>query len=289
MNRLPEWLKKDLFGKTKKEREEREKIKKLLRNFDLHTVCEEARCPNISECFSNHTLTFMILGNICTRNCKFCNVKKGKPKEVDLNEPEKIAKMAEILNLKYVVVTSPTRDDLPDFGANQFKKVIEKIKEINLFIEVLTPDFNGDEKAINLVLDAKPDVFNHNIETVPRLYEFIRPKANYIRSLKLIEKAKNKVEIVKSGIILGLGERKEEIIQSMKDLKNAGCDILTLGQYLQPSKRNIEVQRYILKEEFEELKKIGEEIIKFRIVISGPFVRSSYKAYETYQKLKNGR
>jgi len=264
------------------------KIKKLLRHLNLNTVCEEASCPNIGECFSKKTATFMIMGDICTRNCPYCNVSHGKPMPLDEKEPENIAKAVNILGLKYVVITSVDRDDLKDGGASHFAKVIQKVREYNpdVKIEVLIPDFKGSIEALKIVIDAKPDVINHNIETVPSLYKKVRPQGNYQRSLELLKNIKdiNDTIITKSGLMVGLGEDKEEIIQVMKDLRNVNCDILTIGQYLQPSKNHLPVSRYLSDEEFEEFRYIGEKL-GFKEIYSGKLVRSSYHAGEIYKKI----
>lgn len=286
MIRLPEWLKRDVLL-TDKSRN----IYSLIQEFNLNTVCQSARCPNRNECFSSGTATFMILGNTCTRGCTFCSVPKGKP-ELPLtsnelkNEPENIAKAAKILNLKHVVVTSVNRDDLEDQGSMHFVRTIKELRKeiLGITIEVLTPDFRGDKDCIKNVVDASPDVYNHNLETVPRLYKEVRPGAIYTRSLELIKYVKelNSRIITKSGIMLGLGEEKEEIIKVMKDLVNYKCDYLTLGQYMQPSRDSISVKRYLPPSEFEELKSIAEEI-GFKKVFSGPLVRSSYHAEEFHK------
>ncbi len=251
------------------------KIRALLDDSDIHTVCESAKCPNIGECFCNNTLTFMILGNICTRNCKFCGVTKGKPLPVDPDEPEKISQAVKKLGLDYVVVTSVTRDDLEDNGAIQFAKVIKKLSPLK--VEVLIPDFL---EHLEIVLAAKPFVLNHNIETVPRLYSQVRPQANYQRSLAILRKSKqlDKTAYTKSGFMVGLGENQEEICALLEDLKEAKCNLVTIGQYLAPSKENLPVARYVEPKEFEVYKKTGEKLgLKVK---AGPFVRSSYQAKE---------
>ena len=280
---LPEWLKK----RAPKE-ELLQEMRELLRSLSLHTVCEEARCPNIGECFARKTATFMILGDRCTRNCKFCAVKKGNPSPLDLREPENVAKAVNKLRLKYVVITSVTRDDLNDGGANQFAKTIEEVKKINkeVKIEVLIPDFKGSLASLKKVIEAKPFVLNHNVETVPRLYSEVRPQANYIRSLKLLERSKelNSSIYTKSGLMVGLGETSNEIIEVMKDLRKVKCDVLTIGQYLRPSIKHLPVKKYIRPEKFQEYEKIGRSL-GFLSVISGPFVRSSYRAEEIWDKI----
>ncbi len=280
--RLPAWLKRDVLLNNSTR-----KVHALIQEFNLNTVCQSARCPNKNECFSNGTATFMILGNTCTRGCTFCSVPKGKPVNLlDYEEPENVAKAAKILGLKHVVVTSVNRDDLPDQGANHFAKTIcELRKEIaGITVEVLTPDFRGDKDCIKKVTDARPDIYNHNLETVLRLYKEVRPGAIYTRSLELIKfvKEANSGIITKSGIMLGLGEEKNEVINVMKDLFTYKCDYLTLGQYMQPTRDSYPVFRYLYPEEFTELKRIALEI-GFKKVFSGALVRSSYHAREFYE------
>lgn len=289
MNRkkLPYWLKKKI--PNMKAIGEMEKI---LRDHGLHTVCESALCPNLGECFQRKTATFMILGNICTRNCRFCAVEKGKPLPVYKDEPENIAKVANLLKLSHVVITSVTRDDLEDGGANQFADCIKEIRKLESApsIEVLIPDFSGNFKNLNIVLAYFPDVLNHNVETVKRLYLEIRPGADYIRSLRILKKAKkySKNIIVKSGFMVGLGEKWEEIISLLKDLSDVNCDIVTMGQYLQPSENHIPIDKFYTPDEFINLKQIALEMgIKY--VESGPFVRSSYKASDALKYLKNSK
>jgi len=258
-------------------------LKKLLRNAKLHTVCEESRCPNISECFSANTATFMILGDTCTRGCSFCNLKRGKTLPVDEEEPYRLLETVKLLNLKYVVITSPTRDDLKDGGASHFAKCIRVLKENieGIKVEVLIPDFGGSYDSLKVVLDAKPDVLNHNVETVPRLYDKVRKGADYQRSLNLLKHAKRLRSTIytKSALILGFGEREDEIIKVMEDLRSVDCDILTIGQYYQPSVKHHPVVKYYTPEEFEKLKEIALSL-GFKYVVSGPNVRSSYKAYQ---------
>lgn len=256
------------------------KIRSLINNSQISTVCESAKCPNIGECFSQNTLTFMILGNICTRRCRFCGVEKGKPFYPDPEEPQKISEAVKKLSLNYVVITSVTRDDLPDGGSSHFAMVINILKNTVpvVKIEVLTPDFRGRASALETVLKAGPDVFNHNIETVPRLYSYIRPEANFQTSLKLIKIAKNRGVVTKSGFMVGLGESQDEVLSVLGDLKASGCDIVTIGQYLPPSKSHPRVVRYVHPEEFKEYTELGNKLgLK---VFSGPFVRSSYRAAE---------
>lgn len=264
-------------------------VKNALQKTKLCTVCEEARCPNIAECWASGTATFMIMGDTCTRACKFCAVKTGNPNGIlDELEPEKLAQAVFELNLNYVVITSVDRDDLEDFGANHFVKCIKHIKKLNpkILIEVLTPDFNANPRCVKIVIDAKPDVFGHNIETVKRLQREVRDlRASYEKSLAVLKYAKkfNPKILTKSSIMVGLGEKEKEVISTMKDLRDADVDILTIGQYLQPSKWNLPVKEYIHPEKFEYYKKQGEKI-GFLFVASGPFVRSSYKAGELFMK-----
>ncbi len=260
-------------------------MRSLMRNLRLHTVCESAQCPNRTECFAAGTATFMILGNICTRNCTFCAVKPGKPQAPDPQEPEHIVEAVKKLGIQYVVITSVTRDDLPDGGASQFAQVITAIHnyEPNIRVEVLIPDLGGSFSALQTVVDACPAVLNHNVETIPRLYPEVRPEAKYQRSLELLEQAKllNTGLLTKSGLMVGLGETQQEVIEVMTNLKQAGCDLLTIGQYLQPSLRHHKVVRFVTREEFEEYQNIGKEI-GFISVVSGPLVRSSFHAAEMY-------
>jgi lipoic acid synthetase len=259
------------------------KVKRLLRNLSLNTVCEESRCPNIAECFGCGTATFMVLGDICTRACSFCNLERGRGKPVSEEEVYRLLKAVKELKLKYVVITSPTRDDLPDGGAGHFARCIKVLKEhiADIKVEVLVPDFKGSEEALKVVLDAKPDVLAHNVETVPRLYPQVRGGAKYERSLGLLKRAKELAPDIttKSALILGFGEGWAEIIQVMKDLRSVGCDILTIGQYYQPSLRHHPVVKYYSLGEFKELEKIAYSL-GFKRVASGPNVRSSYKAFE---------
>lgn len=277
MKRLPDWIRVRLDGLHE--------TKQILRSHGLATVCEEARCPNIGRCFSKPTATFMILGYNCTRNCGFCNVESSLPLPVDPNEPERVAMAAKEMGLRYVVITSVTRDDLPDGGASHFAETIRAIRRHlpNAGIEVLTPDFKGDVNALRVVLEARPDIFNHNIETVPRLYSEVRPQADYKRSLTVLKKAKELSEVkTKSGLMVGLGEEFDEVVAVMKDLKESGCDYLTIGQYLRPSKKNLPVKEYIRPEVFDRYRK---EALKFGFkgVSSGPLVRSSMNAEEMFR------
>ncbi|MFH1655843.1 MAG: lipoyl synthase [Candidatus Omnitrophota bacterium] len=278
MKSLPRWFRKDIPDITLiKER------LNLFKDLDLHTVCASAHCPNMGECFSKGTATFMILGDICTRNCRFCAVSKGNPLPLDFNEPENIAQAIKNLNLDYAVITSVTRDDLSDGGALQYYKAIDEIRKVNpeTKIEILIPDFQGQQESIEVVVNAHPDVIGHNVETVPRLYKKVSPQADYELSLGVLKKIKEKNNFIftKSTILLGLGETKQEIIQTMKDLNNVGCDMLAIGQYLSPSQDHLGVQRYFSPDEFGEFQDIGSSL-GFKSVASGPFVRSSYNASE---------
>ncbi len=277
----PRWLKKPLpRGPVY------ENVRKMLRQDLLHTVCQEAKCPNIWECFSRRTATFLILGNQCTRNCRFCSIRQGLPAPVDSEEPLRVAEAAVELGLDYVVVTSVTRDDLTDGGASLFAKTISEIRKRipGVKVEVLIPDFKGGDKALHTVLEAGPDVLNHNIETVPRLYKAVRPGAAYPRSLELLARAATAFPNIptKSGIMLGLGESSGEIRQTLKDIYDTGCRIITIGQYLQPSRQHLPVARYVTPEEFNHWKEWGLAL-GFADVFSAPLVRSSYHAREMYQ------
>jgi lipoic acid synthetase len=268
------------------------KTKKIINSKKLHTVCEEANCPNISECWSKKHATFMIMGDICTRACSFCNVITGKPTSLDLDEPHKIAMATKELNLKHVVITSVDRDDLNDGGADHFSKVILEVRKhnINTTIEVLTPDFLRKDDSYKKVVFANPDVFNHNIETVPSLYRKVRPGSRYFSSIELLKSAKkiNKSIFTKSGIMMGLGENKDEVLQVMDDLLEANVDFLTIGQYLQPTNKHFPLDRYVRPDEFDELKEIA--LSKgFLIVASSPLTRSSYHADEDFSKMKKLR
>ena len=279
--RKPSWLKKKLPRGGDYQR-----VRNLISKAGLNTVCQEANCPNMFECFSKDTSTFMILGSNCTRNCRFCNIGFAPALPLDQDEPMRVAKAALDLNLKYVVVTSVTRDDLEDGGAAHFANTIKAIKNTlpnNPKVEVLIPDFQGNIEALKIVVSANPDVVNHNIETIPSLYSTARPEANYQQSLDLFKNVKAiKASMpVKSGIMLGLGERIEELEQTMEDLFKAGCDILTLGQYLQPTKAHLAVQKYYSPEEFKQLEKKARQI-GFKKVAAGPFVRSSYNAQDLF-------
>jgi lipoic acid synthetase len=264
-----------------------EVIKKL-RSQDLHTVCEEAHCPNLVECFSKKTATFLIMGKACTRNCRFCAVESGEPEAIEGEEPANIAKIANELDLKYVVITSVTRDDLSDGGATHFCNVVSRLKEIlnPPMVEVLVPDFKGDENCAFKIVLAGVDVFAHNLETVPRLYKVVRPQADFKRSLALLWAVKEKFPhiITKTGIMVGLGEKEEELMELFLKVNEVCCDILTIGQYLAPSQYHYPVNRFYSPEEFEELKSMALEA-GIKVVYSGPFIRSSFNAYEVAKTL----
>lgn len=274
--RKPKWLKVKIENL-----QQIKQTKEMLERLSLHTVCQEALCPNLVECFGRKTATFMILGNHCTRNCTFCNVTKKRPEALDdPQEPEHVAQAVLELGLKHVVITSVTRDDLADGGAGHFAAVINKVKEAapKVTIEVLIPDFQGSEEALLTVIEAKPDIINHNVETVPRLYPAVRPLADYNRSLKLLENVKKHSAIhTKSGIMVGLGETREEVVEVLKDLRSVDCDLLTIGQYLAPSAKHHPVVEYIEPAQFDEYKRMADEL-GFRYVISKPLARSSYHA-----------
>lgn len=284
MKRKPEWLRVRIQGGT-----ETNKVKTLLRDLSLNTVCQEANCPNQMECYNRRTATFMILGRNCTRNCTFCNVTKKEPDPIDLSEPKHIGEAVKRLSLRHAVITSVTRDDLTDGGASQFSAVVSEIRKNspNTTVELLIPDLQGNWDALSLVMASNPDILNHNIETVPSLYERVRPMANYAQSLELLKRAKalNPQVQTKSGIMLGLGETREELLNTFQDLLNNGCELLTLGQYLPPSDQHIEVTEFIHPDTFIELKKIALEM-GFKNVASAPLVRSSYHADELIEKTK---
>ena len=257
-------------------------VHNLLKDLSLNTVCQDAKCPNIHTCWGRGTATFMVLGDVCTRACTFCAIASGKPTSLDLDEPRRVAEAARRMGLTHVVVTSVARDDLPDGGSQLFADTIRELRKSqeNLTIEVLIPDFNGDEEALERVLQAGPDVLNHNIETVRRLQSVIRPQASYGRSLSVLRTASFRADVVpKSGLMLGLGETEEEIVQAMQDLRSVGCELLTLGQYLQPTRMHAPVQQYVEPEEFDRLAGVADGL-GFKGVASGPMVRSSYRADE---------
>jgi len=273
--RRPEWLKAKIPGG-----ENYVRVKSIIDAERLHTVCEEARCPNMGECWHAGTATFMILGDTCTRSCGFCAVKTGRPEQgLDWDEPARVARAAKLMNLRHVVVTSVNRDERKDGGAPIFAETIRLLRQelAGCTIEVLIPDFKGSEEALRIVLEARPDILNHNMETVRRLYYPVRPQANYDRSLELLRRSKQFGLVTKTGMMLGIGERTEEIISAMADIRTTGCDILTLGQYLQPTKEHLPVDRFVHPDEFRILKERGLEM-GFRHVESGPLVRSSYHA-----------
>lgn len=278
MRRHPDWLKVKIGGGK-----DFAKIKSMLREAKLHTICEEARCPNIAECFGRGTAVFLILGNICTRNCKYCNVKHGVPLSLNLNEPKDVAESVKDLGLKYAVITSVTRDDLEDGGASVFYDTVKEIKKLNnsCKIEVLIPDFRGSEEALKKVADSKPDVVNHNIEVAEELFPEIRPEGNYTVSLEVLKNIKkiDKNVRLKSGFMVGLGENKDQIVKTMQDLRDSDVDFLTIGQYLQPTRNHAEIKKYYTPKEFDEFKKTATDL-GFKHVESGPLVRSSYHAEE---------
>lgn len=280
----PPWLRQRLPTGAKYE-----KVRGVLKKRQIHTVCQEAKCPNLWECFSRQTATFLIMGSYCTRNCRFCAVGHGPSGPPDPGEPARVAEAALNMRLSYVVITSVTRDDLPDGGAGFFAETIREIRKKipGVFEEVLIPDFQGNTDALQTVLDARPDVLNHNIETVPRLYPSVRPEADYRRSLEILRRAKQYGPAIptKSGLMLGLGELPEEINKTLRHLLEVGCSILTLGQYLQPTREHLEVDRFIHPEEFDNWKETALGM-GFSEVASGPFVRSSYHAKELYQALE---
>ncbi len=260
------------------------KVKDLVKGVRLHTVCESAHCPNLGECWGRRTATFMILGDVCSRNCGFCAVTHGRPEPLDPDEPNRVAEAVDQLELRYAVITSVTRDDLPDGGAQHFVDVIETIRSRRprCRVEVLIPDFQGDESALDRVLEASPFILNHNIETVQRLYSQVRPQADYHRALELLQRACQKKVRTKSGLMVGLGETKDEVMQTMKDLRRVGCSVLTIGQYLQPSRLHLPVHEFVHPDEFKWFKKRGLDM-GFSHVESGPLVRSSYHADEPFR------
>lgn len=276
----PEWLKIRIGDPTNQN-----KVLQLIEGLNLHTVCQEARCPNIFECWNDRTATFMLGGDTCTRHCGFCAVNKGVPMALDTEEPRHVAEAVKHLNLAHAVITSVNRDDLPDGGAAHWAETIREVRAMNpeCKIEVLIPDFNGDEDALNTVLEARPDVLNHNTETIARLYRRVRPDAKYQQTLTLLERAakwrdsQQPLMLTKSGIMAGLGEEFDEVVELMKDLRSVSCNIMTIGQYLQPYERRLPVERYVTPEEFAEWKRIGEAM-GFKHVESSPLTRSSYHA-----------
>lgn len=282
--RLPFWMRRRL-----RETEQVRTLKKILRANHLHTVCQSAGCPNIAECFQKPTATFMILGDVCTRRCRFCGVSKGRPKPVDPDEPERIGRTAKALGLRHVVITSVTRDDLKDGGAEQFAKTVEQIYRFlpDASVEALIPDFSGDDESLQIVLQSGLDILNHNVETVPRLYPVVRSEASFSRSLDVLRKAKNVSTRIatKSGLMVGLGETKREVINVFEELRGVGCDALTIGQYLVPSHGSYPVQEYVRPETFDTYREAALDR-GFRWVKSGPFVRSSFHAEELLDAIK---
>ena len=278
--RLPPWFKVPMPGGANYI-----DVQNLLQQDELHTVCEEAHCPNIGECWENRSATFMVLGDICTRACRYCAVTTGKPLAVDIEEPQRLARTVERLGLRYCVITSVDRDDLPDGGASIIAQCIRQIRQKlpECQVEVLIPDFQGSRPALNTVMRAVPDVLNHNIETVERVFHSVRPRGDYRQSLELLATAREIAPkaVTKSGMMVGLGEEWDEIVQTMKDLRSVDCDLLTIGQYLRPSPKHIPLARFYTPEEFEDLRKEGERL-GFRHVASGPLVRSSYHAEEQF-------
>ena len=275
--RLPDYLKRPIID-TEKTRT----VRKILKTKCLNTVCENARCPNKNECYTKNTATFLIMGGNCTRNCKYCNISCAKPEPIDLEEPKHVAEAVQALGLKYAVITSVTRDDLPDGGAEHFANCIYEIRKLcpDTKIEILTPDFKGNKESLDKIIKAHPDVFNHNIEAVKDIFKTVRPQGDYDCSINVLKYIKENSDIkTKSGLIIGLGETFEQIEQTLTDLKSAGCDIVTIGQYIQPSKQHFEVAKYYIPEEYDELKSLAKKagIRNYQI---GPLVRSSYRASE---------
>jgi lipoic acid synthetase len=274
LGKRPDWLKVKLpSGDNYRE------VLSLMRKSKLNTVCEEAKCPNLAECWNNRTATYMILGDICTRSCGFCNVKLGMPSELDLDEPRRVAESVEQLGLKHVVITSVNRDELKDGGASIFSETVKEIRALGrkITIEILIPDFKGEEQAFNIIMENPPDILNHNLETVSRLYHAVRPQAKYERSLELIKWFKGRGLRTKSGIMVGIGEKNDEVVKLIEDLVSFGCDIMTIGQYLQPTKNHLPVDRYVTPEEFELFKDEGLRL-GLKGIESSPLVRSSYHA-----------
>ena len=275
--RLPDYLKRPIID-TDKTRT----VRRILKTKCLNTVCENARCPNKNECYTKNTATFLIMGNNCTRNCRYCNITCSRPEPLDFNEPFHVAEAVKDLGLKYAVITSVTRDDLPDGGAGHFANCIYEIRKISpdVKIEILTPDFKGNKDSLNTIIKAHPNVFNHNIETVRKVFKTVRPQGDYDCSLEVLKYIKDNSDIItKSGLMIGLGETFEDIEETLFDLKDVGCDILTIGQYIQPSKEHLEVSKYYTPDEYEKLKQLAEKIgIKHYQI--GPLVRSSYRASE---------
>ena len=274
----PEWLR---IGRV--DREKIREVQQILRKLNLHTVCEESMCPNIGKCFEKKTATFLVMGDICTRACKFCDIKHGRPAPLDPHEIDQVVEATKILDLKHVVITSVTRDDVPDGGADHFAGITKKLRKYdeNLIIELLIPDLRGKEEDIKTIVEAKPDIINHNVEVVPRLFRKVTPQANYDKSLEVLKLVKemNPKIYTKSGLMVGLGETKEEVIEVMQDLNEIRCDILTIGQYLKPPSSDLEIEEFIHPELFKEYEDIAYNI-GFQFVASAPLVRSSFNAEE---------
>ena len=283
MQRLPDYLKRPII-----DTEKTKTVRRILKTKCLNTVCEGARCPNKSECYSRNTATFLIMGNVCTRNCRYCNISTARPENLDLDEPKHVAEAIKELELKYAVITSVTRDDLSDGGARHFKNCIDEIRKISdTKIEILTPDFKANKESLDIIINACPDVFNHNIETVKSLFKTARPQGSYENSINVLKYIKDNSNIItKSGLMVGLGETIDEIEETLLDLKNVGVDIVTIGQYIQPSKSHLLVEKYYTMEEFSQLKKLAEKI-GFTNYQIDPLVRSSYKAAFSYSEVLN--
>ena len=269
---------------------ERHAVKVVLRRAKLHTVCEEARCPNMGDCFGRHTATFLVLGDTCSRNCGFCSIGHGRPAPPDADEPRRVAEAVGQLGIRHVVITSVTRDDLPDGGAGHFVGCLHEIRARNpgVTVELLVPDFAGQRSALETVLAEKPDVLNHNLETVPRLYRRVRPQADFRRSLQLLARAREAggEVVVKSGLMVGLGETRQEVEEVLRDLARAGCQVVTIGQYLQPTRQSLPVERLVEEEEYRHYRRLGTEL--GLVVVAGRLVRSSYRARETLAGLRHG-
>src|SRR5574344_3158198 len=279
--RLPNYLKRPII-----DTEKTKTVRRILKTNCLNTVCENARCPNKNECYTKHTATFLIIGNNCTRNCRSCNITCAKPEPLDSNEPKHIAEAVKELGLKYAVITSVTRDDLSDGGAEHFANCINEIRNLTpkVKIEILTPDFKGDKQALNTRIKANPDVFNHNTEVVKSLYKKVRPQGNYDTSLKVLQYVKENSDIkTKSGLMVGLGEISEDIEETLLDLHNVKCDILTIGQYIQPSKNHLEVEKFYTESDYEKLRQLASKI-GFKYFQIGPLVRSSYRAASIFEQ-----
>ena len=283
--RKPEWMR---IGNM--DRGKIREVQEILRELNLHTVCEESMCPNIGKCFEKKTATFLIMGDTCTRNCKFCDIQFGRPSPLDEDEPDHIVEAAKKLDLRHIVITSVTRDDLADGGASHFAGIAKKLREYNenLIIELLIPDMKGKEEDIQTIVDAKPDIINHNIELVPRLFRKVTPQANYEISLKLLKLVKemNPGIHTKSGLMVGLGEKKQEVFEVMKDLRKVNCDILTIGQYLKPPSSDLEIEEFVHPEIFKEYEELAYNM-GFKFVASAPFVRSSFNTEEADFLLEN--